>query len=529
MAFSMAGIANASAEIAAANSTMIRLFTVPRSLAATPQRTFNASAAVQPLRWLNTTSSTVRDFSAVCYLTGRDIMRMQVKGAYHVGLIHASVGGTGVSLWSPPAVFEACDAAFPSSDPRRGQLFNGMIAPLVGYSVKAALWYQGEHDSTNEPDTAAYGCRFGNMINSWRDLWGMGDFSFLFVQLAPYDHSTTFPALRLQQATALPHPGSLVDTAGMAVVTDLGTPATVHPTHKAEVGRRLALQAVHVAYAMQTLDGSQVPYDGFADGPVLLEATRGTGGVTLRYGNAGGLHLRGTLSCNVCCGGASRTFEYSSDPWGPNATWTGVPAGSVSVAGSSITLAGVPSHAEAVRTNYEGYPECVPSNDNGLVAQPAVINVTAPAADSQSSTAPASTQSRSFGGPGHVAVTPPMGFNSWNYYHCNVDERALKQIAQKLIDTGLAGLGYRYVNIDDCWQVARQPNGTIVPDPVRFPSGLRAIADWLHERDMLFGIYTAAHGSTCQGRPGSYLMEAIDSATYCGYGIDYLKIDQCGG
>ena len=123
-----------------------------------------------------------------------------------------------------------------------------------------------------------------------------------------------------------------------------------------------------------------------------------------------------------------------------------------------------------------------------------------------------------------------MGFNSWNFYHCNIDERAIKQIALTLKSSGLAAKGYRYVNIDDCWQVAREPEtGIIVPDPARFPSGLKAIADWLHEREMMFGIYTAAHGTTCQSRPGSYLYEQIDSRAYCEFGIDYLKIDQCGG
>mgnify|MGYP006077722795 CR=1 FL=1 len=136
----------------------------------------------------------------------------------------------------------------------------------------------------------------------------------------------------------------------------------------------------------------------------------------------------------------------------------------------------------------------------------------------------------------HFSLPP-----SQNYYHCNVDERAIYQIADALISTGLAAKGYRYTNIDDCWQVARQP-GTdiIVPDPARFPSGMKAIASKIHSKTftdtasgktktMLFGIYTAAHGLTCQSRPGSYLNETIDAKTYCEFGIDYLKIDQCGG
>ena len=138
----MSYIYNASAEIAAANDPLIRLFTVPSIYSATPQTRFNISGSppAGALRWVNTTSDTVHSFSAVCYLTARDIMRMQVRRHYHLGLIHASVAGTGVQLWSPPAVFAHCDAAFPSYDANKGQLFNGMIAPLVAYSLKAVLW-----------------------------------------------------------------------------------------------------------------------------------------------------------------------------------------------------------------------------------------------------------------------------------------------------------------------------------------------------------------------------------------------------
>ena len=106
------------------------------------------------------------------------------------------------------------------------------------------------------------------------------------------------------------------------------------------------------------------------------------------------------------------------------------------------------------------------------------------------------------------------GFNSWNYYHCNIDEAAIQDIAQALVDTGLRAKGYQYVNIDDCWQVERSAaDGTIVVDPARFPSGLRYVADWLHARGFKFGIYTAAHELTCQGRPGSYEYEAVEYST----------------
>ena len=87
----------------------------------------------------------------------------------------------------------------------------------------------------------------------------------------------------------------------------------------------------------------------------------------------------------------------------------------------------------------------------------------------------------------------------------------------------------RYVNIDDCWQVDRQPNGTITPDPVRFPSGMRALSDYAHSIGLKFGLYTARGSGTCQGRPGSLNHEYIDAATYCDWRIDYIKIDACRG
>ena len=126
-----------------------------------------------------------------------------------------------------------------------------------------------------------------------------------------------------------------------------------------------------------------------------------------------------------------------------------------------------------------------------------------------------------------LGQTPARGWNAWNSIRCEgLNEVLIREVADAMVSSGLRDAGYTYVNIDDCWQVARNPaTGAIVPDPVRFPSGLKMLADWLHSHDMLFGIYTAAHGRTCQSRPGSYLYEEIDSNSYCQFGIDYLKID----
>ena len=87
----------------------------------------------------------------------------------------------------------------------------------------------------------------------------------------------------------------------------------------------------------------------------------------------------------------------------------------------------------------------------------------------------------------------------------------------------------RYINLDDCWQVARRSNGTIIENPAMFPSGMRAIADAVHARGLKFGLYTAHATHTCQRRPGACHHEAIDAQTYCDWNLDYLKIDGCGG
>lgn len=98
-----------------------------------------------------------------------------------------------------------------------------------------------------------------------------------------------------------------------------------------------------------------------------------------------------------------------------------------------------------------------------------------------------------------------------------------------LVSSGLAKLGYQYVNIDDCWQVARDPDGTINADPARFPGGIKALADYVHSKGLKFGLYSAQREFTCQSRPGSWKHEAQDVATYCNWGVDYVKLDGCRG
>jgi alpha-galactosidase len=126
-----------------------------------------------------------------------------------------------------------------------------------------------------------------------------------------------------------------------------------------------------------------------------------------------------------------------------------------------------------------------------------------------------------------LARTPAMGYNTWNDYQCNVNENDVKACANALVNSGLAKLGYQYVNLDDCWAQGRYPNGTIYPDPTTFPSGMAALADYVHSLGLKFGIYIDRGYYTCQKRPGSKNYEAIDAATYASWGVDYLKEDSC--
>ncbi|KAK4769207.1 hypothetical protein SAY86_027357 [Trapa natans] len=127
-----------------------------------------------------------------------------------------------------------------------------------------------------------------------------------------------------------------------------------------------------------------------------------------------------------------------------------------------------------------------------------------------------------------LARTPQMGWNSWNFFACNINETVIKETADALVSTGLAELGYVYVNIDDCWSsVLRNTTGQLVADPKTFPSGIKALADYIHGKGLKLGIYSDAGVFTCQVRPGSLFHESDDAKLFASWGVDYLKYDNC--
>ncbi len=127
-----------------------------------------------------------------------------------------------------------------------------------------------------------------------------------------------------------------------------------------------------------------------------------------------------------------------------------------------------------------------------------------------------------------MKMTPPMGWNSWNTFGRDINEQLILDMARKISETGLQSAGYNYIVIDDCWSLKqRDKNGRLQPDPEKFPNGMKAVADALHEMGFKFGMYGCAGTLTCDGYPGSFDHEYVDAATFAEWGVDFLKYDYC--
>ena len=127
-----------------------------------------------------------------------------------------------------------------------------------------------------------------------------------------------------------------------------------------------------------------------------------------------------------------------------------------------------------------------------------------------------------------IAAKPPMGWNSWNTFGKNIHENLIFEIADAMVEKGYRDAGYEYVVIDDCWALKeRDENGDLVPDPEKFPHGMKAVADYVHSKGLRFGMYSCAGILTCAGYPSSYDHEFRDAALFAEWGVDYLKYDYC--
>jgi len=126
-----------------------------------------------------------------------------------------------------------------------------------------------------------------------------------------------------------------------------------------------------------------------------------------------------------------------------------------------------------------------------------------------------------------LARKPQMGWNSWNHFGCGINEELIRSTAKTIVDTGLAAVGYEFVNLDDCWADHRDSETRVIPDAKGFPSGMFALGEYIHSLGLKYGIYSDSGNKTCAGRPGSLGYEVVDALTYAAWGIDYLKYDNC--
>ena len=127
-----------------------------------------------------------------------------------------------------------------------------------------------------------------------------------------------------------------------------------------------------------------------------------------------------------------------------------------------------------------------------------------------------------------IAARPPLGWNSWNTFGEKISDSLIREMADVMVDRGYRDAGYEYLVIDDCWSLRdRDENGRLVPDPAKFPHGMKALADYVHSKGLKFGMYSCAGVMTCAGYPSSYDHEYVDAETFATWGVDFLKYDFC--
>lgn len=467
----------------------------------------------------------IQDFSAVCYMTVRDVARLHstIGESKAVGLVQSAVGGTRIEAWmSSKAIQKATKSAGlappePSSNSynKPSALYNAMIAPFNKMSIRSALWYQGEANAETSYSVSKidfYASYLTSMIESWRDLKGIGDFGFFVVALPPSmpaeepeasQLASGRPEVRIAEIeVATPRPGSIVDNSGVAICTELGGSSAWgidHPYNKVEISKRLALQVVHGAYGIQgrmnaTENGEEL-YTSLWTGPVLRSVKVYETNVTIHFQDFSSTKLnlhdvKGVNSdgsrddCTLCCE-KQAPFEVSSD--GTN--WTRLSVNDVVLGSSSVTLRET-KNVKSVRYGWMDAPECVLMNQDSLPLAPFRYDDDNDDGEGSEMTKKLDRQQYEEEKHSTSSLRPPMGFNTWNYYHCNIDENSIMKIADSLVDTGLARLGYEYINLDDCWMVnPRNEDGTIQVDPVKFPSGIKHLADYVHSKGLKLGLY----------------------------------------
>jgi sialate O-acetylesterase len=325
---------DAADDIASSANPMIHLLRVPKARLDSPANDIGS-------HWTECNPRTAPGFSAVAYYFARDLQK-----ALHVpvGVIESDWGGTPAEVWMQREFLQAnpryrtevfgawvvaedkyerglasynaakSDAKekgleFTNAAPRRpwkpGELYDGMIAPLAGYAMKGALWYQGESNAGSAEDALEYHSLLPDLIRNWRTVWGEGPFPFLLVQLAPFLEIKSTPtesswaSLREAQLNAT----KILPNVGMAVITDVGEEHNIHPTHKQPVGARLALAARGIAYHQA------IEYAG----PVLKKVKIEENQIVLTFDHVdGGLEARGGDLTGFAICGPDKKFVWAN-------------------------------------------------------------------------------------------------------------------------------------------------------------------------------------------------------------------------
>jgi sialate O-acetylesterase len=381
MEMELRSVKDAPAEVAAATHPKIRLFQVKKGTSQYPKLDVDAEP------WRLCSPESTAQFSAVAYFLG---VRLQEKLNVPIGLIHASWGGTPVESWMSLRSLTS-DAAFtptlalwsktmddfavhqlkrakqlkdweaasarakvegktPPSYPWEANIdnswmpsgtYNAMIAPLTRFPIRGAIWYQGESNAGPER-ASSYGAMFQAMIRDWRETWGVGDFPFLFVQLANWKAGPTnrWAEVREAQLQTL----GLART-GMAVAIDIGDPSDIHPKNKQEVGRRLALTARAIAY------GDTAEYSG----PLFRNAVAEGSAVRVWFTHGAGLQAKD---------GELKGFEIAGADGKFAPAVARVDGDSVVVKSADVRS---PAH---IRYAWADNPECNLYNSDGLPASP---------------------------------------------------------------------------------------------------------------------------------------------------------------
>ncbi|MDX1964432.1 MAG: sialate O-acetylesterase [Pirellulales bacterium] len=321
---------------ASANLPQLRFVQIPRTGNPQPQSTVKA-------KWQVSTPDSVGDLTAVGFHFGK---KLHEELHVPIGLINSNIGGTAAQRWTSKETLAANPAlARYAQENNSSDLYNAMIHPLAPFGIKGAIWYQGESNADN-----AYHYRdlFPAMIKNWRDLWGQGEFPFLFVQLAPFMQKNSEPIesnwaelreAQLMTLSKLPH-------TGMAVITDLGDEKDIHPVPKGPVGERLAQIARNVAYGEKSEPS----------GPLFDSLTIEGNKAILKFKHVGqGLEARGGELSGFTIAGEDKKFH--------NAT-AKVEGDTVVVTADAVTK------PVAVRYGWANYPQVNLWNKDGLPASP---------------------------------------------------------------------------------------------------------------------------------------------------------------